>query len=201
MPGIVRATQALGWKGFEGLVGVPGNVGGGVAMNAGGRWGSVWDVVELVRVLDERGVVHDLARADCDPGYRDGRLEVLGGRIVLGAVLRFEVDAKAAVQERTRQFLLEKRTTQPVTEWSSGCIFRNPDPELCDGRSAGKLIEDCGGKRLARGDAVVSEKHANFIVNRGRASAADVLTLVDDVHDLVLERAGVDLVREVKVWG
>jgi UDP-N-acetylmuramate dehydrogenase len=198
MPGIVRATQALGWRGFEGLVGVPGNVGGGVAMNAGGRWGSVWDVVELVRVLDADGVVHDLPRAECDPGYRDGKL---GGRIVLGAVLRFELDAKEAVRQRTREFLLEKKTAQPVTEWSSGCIFRNPDPEQSDGRSAGKLIEDCGGKQLSRGDAVVSPKHANFIVNRGKASAADVLTLIDDVHDLVLERAQIHLVREVKVWG
>jgi UDP-N-acetylmuramate dehydrogenase len=197
MPGIARAAQELGWSGFEGLVGVPGHVGGGVAMNAGGRWGSVWDAVELVRVLEPDGGVRDLARADCAPRYRDGDL---AGRIVLGCVLRLRPESVAAVRERTREFLLEKNKSQPVTEHSSGCIFKNPDPELADGRSAGRLIEDAGAKGLARGDAVVSAKHANFIVNRGRASAADVLGLIEDVRARVETRTGIRLEREVRVW-
>lgn len=197
LPAIVRAASDLGWSGLEGLAGVPGNLGGGVAMNAGGRWGDMWDVVELVRVLDPDGGVRDLPRAECRPSYRDGGL---GRSVVLGAVLGFRVDEPVHVKDRVREYLLEKRRIQPVTEWSAGCIFRNPPKERSEGRSAGKLIQDAGCKGLARGDAVVSELHANFIVNRGAASAADVLTLIEDVRDRVAQRFGIALETEVKVW-
>jgi len=197
LPGLLRAARDLGYRGLEGLVGVPGNVGGGVAMNAGGRWGEMWDVVERVRVLAADGTLEDLERAACSPRYRDANL---GGRVIVGAVLRFEPDARAAIEERMRVYLTEKRRVQPVTEWSAGCIFKNPDPELSEGRSAGKLVEDCGGKSLARGDAIVSPLHGNFIVNRGKASAADVFTLMEDLRDLVLEKAGLALEFEVKRW-
>lgn len=197
LPAIVRAASELGWSGLEGLAGVPGNLGGGVAMNAGGRWGDMWDVVELVRVLDPDGSVRDLSRAECKPSYRDGGL---GRSVVLGAVLSFRVDDPAQVKERVREYLLEKRRIQPVTEWSAGCIFKNPPAQVGGGRSAGKLIDDAGCKGLTRGDAIVSELHANFIVNRGAASAADVFTLIEDVRDRVAQRSGVLLQTEVKVW-
>jgi UDP-N-acetylmuramate dehydrogenase len=197
MPGLVRIARDLGLSGLEGLVGVPGHLGGGIAMNAGGRWGAMWDVVERVRLLDGAGEVIELAREQCSPRYRDG---ALGERIVLGAVLRLAPDSKSAIQERLNDYLCQKRTAQPVTEWSAGCIFQNPPAALSNGRSAGRLIEDCGGKSLARGDAVVSPLHANFIVNRGKASAADVFALIEDVRDLVLDRSGITLEREVKVW-
>lgn len=197
MPAIVRAAAELGWSGLEGLAGVPGNLGGGVAMNAGGRWGDMWDVVELVRVLDADGAVHDLPRERCAPRYRDGGL---GSAIVLGAVLHLRVDDPPAVRERVRGYLLEKRRIQPVTEWSAGCIFKNPPREASDGRSAGKLVEDAGAKGRTRGDAIVSDLHGNFIVNRGGATAADVLTLIEDVRDLVRQKTGVRLETEVKIW-
>jgi UDP-N-acetylmuramate dehydrogenase len=197
MPGLVRAARDLALAGLEGLVGVPGHLGGGIAMNAGGRWGEMWDVVESVRVLEPSGEVRDLQRAECSPRYRNGGL---GERVVLGAVLRLRPDSKAAIQERLTDYLAQKRAAQPVTESSAGCIFKNPDPARSNGRSAGRLIEDCGGKSLARGDAIVSPLHANFIVNRGKASAADVLALIEDVRALVLEQSGVVLDREVKVW-
>jgi len=197
MPRIVSTAQKLAWKGVEALAGVPGSVGGGVAMNAGGRYGEIWDVVERLLVIDERGELVELERGECRPAYRDGGL---GARIVAGAVLRLEPDEPAAVQERCRRYLLEKRDAQPLVERSAGCIFRNPDPALSGGLSAGRLIEGCGGKGLARGDAAVSGKHANFIVNRDAARAADVLGLIEDVHALVLARAGVDLRTEVRIW-
>lgn len=197
LPSIVRAARDLGYSGLEGIVGVPGSVGGGVAMNAGGRWGDMWDVIESVRVLDPDGELRDLARADCSPTYRNGGL---GVRIVVGAVLRFEPQPKLAIEARMREYLTEKRRVQPVTEWSAGCIFKNPDPELSVGRSAGKLVEDCGGKGLARGDAVVSPLHGNFIVNTGRATATDVFTLMEDLQDLVAQKSGVRLQFEVKRW-
>ena len=197
MPGLVRAARELGWAGLAGLVGVPGHIGGGVAMNAGGRWGELWDVVERVRLLLPDGTVVERLRADCTPGYRDA---ALGDVLVLGVVLGLEVGDRETIREQMRTYLQEKSAAQPVTERSSGCIFRNPDPEQSDGRSAGKLIEDCGGKGLERGGAIVSPKHGNFIVNRGTATAVDVLALVEDVRDLVREKSGVELVREVRLW-
>lgn len=197
LPGLVRITRELGWSGFEGLAGVPGHLGGGVAMNAGGRWGATWDVLESVRVLAPDGTVQQRERAQCAPRYRDGNL---GGALVLGAVLRFRVDERAAVQARVASFLREKSAAQPVTEHSSGCVFKNPDKDLSAGRTAGQLIEAAGGKGLARGDALVSEKHGNFIVNRGRARAADVLALIEELRARVADRFGLALENEVKVW-
>ncbi len=197
MPGLVRAARELGWSGLEGLVGVPGHVGGGVAMNAGGRWGEMWDVVQSVRVLTPEGELEDRPRDACSPSYRNGNL---GGAVVLGAVLRLEPANRLEIKERMRQYLSEKSAAQPVTERSSGCIFKNPDPEQSDGRSAGKLIDDCGGKGLSVGDAVVSPKHGNFIVNTGRARATDVLELIERVRRLVEDESGVALQTEVRMW-
>jgi len=198
IPGVVRAATELGWSGLEGLAGVPGQVGGGVAMNAGGRWGDFWDVIEAVRVLDaSSGEVRDLPRDQCQPKYRDGGMQ---GKVVLGAVLRFKPSSKHEVEAKVREYLQTKRKVQPVTEWSAGCIFKNPPVESSDGRSAGKLIEDAGGKALSRGDARVSPLHGNFIVNQGKATSADVFTLIEDVRDLVREKTGVLLATEVKIW-
>ncbi|HUR27433.1 MAG TPA: FAD-binding protein [Planctomycetota bacterium] len=198
IPGLVSAATQLGWSGLEGLAGVPGQVGGGVAMNAGGRWGDFWDVVESVRVLDmQTGDVRDLARAQCSPKYRDGGMR---GLVVLGAVVRLEKSEKETVRARVREYLEIKRKVQPVTESSAGCIFKNPDPALSAGRSAGKLIEEAGGKSLARGGAIVSPLHGNFIVNTGTATPADVFTLIEDVRDLVREKTGIQLATEVKMW-
>jgi len=197
LPGLVRKASDLGWSGLEGLVGVPGHLGGGVMMNAGGRWGDLWDVIESVRVLSFDGEVRDLARADCDPQYRSGNL---GDVVVIAAVLRLVPDNSLVVKERAKQYLLEKNRVQPVTESSSGCIFKNPDPELSDGRSAGKLIDDLGLKGLERGRAMVSERHGNFIINRGGATAADVLGLIDDVRARVADATGIKLSIEVRRW-
>jgi UDP-N-acetylmuramate dehydrogenase len=197
MPALLRAARGLGYSGLEGLVGVPGHVGGGVTMNAGGRWGDMWDCVESVRVLDEAGEFVDVARADAAPRYRDGGL---GRRPVVGVVLRFEPAPRLAIAEKMREYLRHKRAVQPVTEWSAGCIFKNPDKELSGGRSAGQLVEETGGKALRRGDAVVSPLHGNFIVNEGRATATDVFTLMEDLRDHVAQKSGIELVFEVERW-
>ena len=197
LPGLVRQAAELGWAGLEGLAGVPAHLGGAVAMNAGGGPGWMWDVVESVRVLDEDGSFRQLERAECAPRYRDGNL---GGRVVVGAVLRLAVDTPAAVDERTREYLRQKNATQPVSARSAGCVFKNPDPEVSEGRSAGKLVEDCGFKGRRVGGALVSPLHGNFIVNRGGATAGEVLELVERVREGVFEEVGVLLELEVKVW-
>lgn len=197
LPALVSAASRLGWSGLEGLVGVPGKTGGGVAMNAGGRWGELWDVIEEVRLLDPDGTFRDVRREDCSPRYRDGNL---GESVVVACVLRLEPDDPARVRARTSGFLREKNAVQPVTEATCGCIFKNPDPEVSGGRSAGRLIDEAGLKGLSVGAARVSERHGNFIVNTGGATAGDVLALVRRVREEVRQRYGIDLELEVRVW-
>lgn len=197
MPGLVRIARDLGWSGLEGLAGVPGHLGGGVAMNAGGRWGELWDVVERVRLFTRAGEVVERTKGECRPRYRDGNLE---GALVLGAVLALKVDERAAVKERVADYLRQKSAAQPVTERSCGCVFKNPPKERSGGLGAGQLIERVGAKGLTRGGAVVSEKHGNFIVNRGGARAADVFALIAEVRARVAEKTGIELELEVKVW-
>jgi UDP-N-acetylmuramate dehydrogenase len=104
------------------------------------------------------------------------------------------------VRERTREYLMEKRRVQPVTEWSAGCVFKNPDPARSGGCSAGKLVELAGLKGRTVGDAIVSPLHGNFILNRGAATAADVLALIEIVRAEVAARRGVTLETEVRIW-
>jgi UDP-N-acetylmuramate dehydrogenase len=115
-------------------------------------------------------------------------------------VLRLRVDHPDEVRARAREYLAEKIRVQPTWQRSCGCIFKNPDPERSVGRSAGRLVDECGGKGLQRGGAQVSELHGNFIVNRDGATAADVLTLIGDVRDLVAQRTGIRLETEAQVW-
>ncbi len=199
LPALLRAARDLGFSGLERLVGVPGSLGGGVAMNAGaGPQGPcMWDVIESVRVLSPTGEFEDLSREECRPSYRNGGLE---DRIVAGAVLRFEPSHKGLIQEAMSDYLQAKNKVQPVTEPSAGCIFKNPDPEFSEGRSAGQLVQESGARGLTQGGAAVSERHGNFIVNRGGATAADVFTLMEAVRQQVLDGTGVDLEYEVKRW-
>ncbi|MBL8861489.1 MAG: FAD-binding protein [Planctomycetes bacterium] len=194
---LLSASVELGWSGLEGLAGVPGHVGGGVAMNAGGKWGGMWDAVERVLVVDERGELVELERAQCQPRYRNGGL---GRNVVASVLLRFTLDTLPAVKERAREFLLAKNRVQPVTLWSAGCIFKNPDPSVSGGRTAGQLVDACGLKGARLGDAEISPLHGNFFVNRGNARARDLLALIERARAEVAERTGIVLEHEVKVW-
>jgi len=197
MPGLVNRSKALGWTGIEGLAGVPGSLGGGVAMNAGGSWGELWDSVDRVRILEPDGSIVDRDRDAFAPTYRNAHL---GPRIVLAAALRLEQSTKRHVEERVRSYLEHKRRVQPVTEWSAGCVFKNPPKDKSAGKGAGQLIDETGLKGFAKGGAQVSPLHGNFLVNTGNARASDVLALIAEVETRVLERTGVALEREVKVW-
>ncbi len=202
LPKLCRAARDLGYSGLEKMAGVPGHVGGGIAMNAGGKDpdGTLWqmsDVVERIRLVNAAGEMEDITRDEWTPEYRDGRL---GDSIVAGAVLRFEPRSKAEVAEASREYLRRKNAVQPVTERSAGCVFKNPDPERSGGKTAGQLVDEAGGKGRRRGEATISERHGNFLINRGAATAADVFGLIEEVQDLVAQRAGVELECEVKLW-
>jgi len=199
LQGLVRVAYQLGLRGVELLSGVPGHVGGALAMNAGSRDWGFWDQVERVWLLDPRtGVVAGHEREACSPTYRDGHIE---GKIALACVLRLEPDNKTLLKQEADEYLRAKCAAQPVTERSAGCVWKNPDEEQSDGRGAGKLVADLGLRGLRVGDAVVSPKHGNFVVNEGAATGAQVLELIEEVERRVLEETGIQLVREVREWG
>jgi len=191
--GLVNYAAKVGLSGVEGLIGIPAQVGGAVRMNAGGRWGEIFDVLESVTVCDlETGDVRTLSRAECQPTYRNSNL---GNQMILECVLRLKPGDRKAIAEATKEHLLEKNAVQPVTEPSAGCIFKNPKPD-----SAGKVIESCGLKGTRIGGIEVSPKHANYFVNVGGGTCDDALRLIELVRDRVRRERGIELQLEVQLW-
>lgn len=193
LPGIVHDAADAGLTGMEGFVGIPGSIGGAARMNSGGRFGEIWDRIESIEVADPDGSRRTLRPVDLNPSYRNGNL---GDSLCLSVTLRLEKGNRKEIQEKTAQVLAQKAAAQPLTERSAGCIFKNPPSQ-----SAGKLVELSGCKGWNEGDAYVSEKHGNFIVNRGKARSADVLRLIERVRRTVLEKQKVELELEIQLWG
>lgn len=191
---LLARTRRRGLGGLECLVGYPATVGGAARMNAGGRWGETGARVAEVVAVDAAGEFVTLSAADCAFAYRRSALAKL---LVVEVAFRLPAVDRAEYGARTRAIHAEKARTQPLALPSAGCVFRNPAP----GVSAGRLVDECGLKGHAVGGAAVSEVHGNFIVNRGGATAGDVLRLIDLVREAVRARAGVDLHLEVEVWG
>lgn len=187
-----RAARAgLGPAAF--FAGIPGSLGGALAMNAGAFGGETWDSVVAVETIDRAGVRHDRQKAEYTIGYRSVRGPE--HEWFLGAVFEFSV-AQESEPEKIRALLRERNEKQPLGLPSAGSVFRNPD-----GGHAGELIERVGLKGARRGGAVVSEKHANFIINDGSATAADVEGLIGHIRERVLEVTGIELVPEVRIIG
>ena len=192
LPRLVKEATRRGLSGLEGLTGVPGSVAGALVMNAGGRHGEIGPAVRWVDVLDPDGTPRRLSREEAGFRYRDSDLR---GRIVLGARLELAAADPSALASRYDEIMRDKKETQPLGRPNAGCIFKNPA-----GEKAGRLIDECGLKGAREGAARVSRKHANFIVNEGRALADDVLSLIDRVRGDVLARRGVTLELEILVW-
>ncbi len=193
---LARFAASNNLCGAEFFVGIPGTLGGMLAMNAGCYGGETWQKVQRVQVLTLRGELLERMPQEYDIGYRHAALKNANEELFVGAWLKLEAgDVEAARQEI--KALMEKRSaSQPLQQPNAGSVFRNPP-----NHHAAKLIESCGlkGKRL--GGAQVSEKHANFIVNVGDATAADIEDLIDEVRATVLRQTGVELHREVKIVG
>jgi UDP-N-acetylmuramate dehydrogenase len=190
---VVRRAEEWGLSGLEPLTGIPGTVGGAIAMNAGGRHGCIGDVLHSVTTLDRFGRLRTRDAAKLEIGYRRTNLD---GEIVAGATLNLTEKAPAEIAEKRQAMHRAKSETQPLGAWSAGCVFKNAD----DGRSAGALIDQAGLKGQREGRAVVSEKHANFIVNEGGATARDVRKLIDRIRHRVRKAFGVELELEIELW-
>lgn len=187
------ATKA-GLKGFEFLEGIPGSVGGALRMNAGAMGGWMFDVVEEVQLMSLAGEVRVMKKSEMHVDYR--HCAELHDAIALGACLRPAATAEASDIRRQIDVYQKKRVESQPREPSAGCIFKNPP-----GASAGRLIDELGLKGARVGDAEVSPVHANFIVNRGHATSADIIGLIRQVRARVKSARGIDLEPEVLLYG
>lgn len=191
---VVARAAELSIPVISGCPGIPGSIGGVVSMNAGGRFGSVGDAVLEVSGFHADGRAF---RRVVEPGDLGYRRTVFAGRLVTGAALRRDPTLDPAAQRRRfAEASAWKRSTQPLTAASAGCFFKNPAAPP----SAGARIDRAGLKGLRVGGAAVSPVHANFLVNEGGATCADLLALVERVRERVRETDGVDLELEVAVW-
>ena len=195
-PKLARFAAMHELVGAEFMAGIPGTVGGALTMNAGCYGGEAWGIVESVTTLDRTGQLHQRTPANYEIGYRSVKLRD-GGEDWFAAA-RFKLPPGDGVKSRaTIKQLLERRiAAQPLNIPNAGSVFRNPPND-----HAARLIEACGLKGRALGGAMISEKHANFIVNTGHARAADIETLIETAHSAVLEKFGIDLEREVRIIG
>lgn len=182
-------------SGVEELYGVPGSIGGAIAMNAGAFSREIKDVVECVLHVGLDGKVAKLKLKDLNFSYRHSRYEN-GDEFILAAVLQFKKGDEKSIEEKMNYVLKKRKEKQPLNFPSAGSVFKRPK----DGFAA-KLIEECGLKGLSVGDAVVSKKHCGFIVNKGVATAKDVLKLIEKIKCVVEKQKGVKLEEEIKFIG
>jgi UDP-N-acetylmuramate dehydrogenase len=195
LPCTQLARQCVRWNigPSEFFAGIPGTVGGALAMNAGAHGGETWERVRSVTTIDRRGNVHERSPADFEIGYRS----VSGAKDewFVEALFEFETGVGAS-RETLQEMLARRKDTQPLGLPSCGSVFRNPEGDF-----AARLIETAGLKGHRIGGAEVSEKHANFIINRSAASAQDIESLINHVQSTVAEVHGIELVREVRIVG
>lgn len=192
---VCHRSAREGLSGLEFAAGIPGTIGGAVIMNAGANGGEIGDVVEWVEVVTPEG---ELQMINCEClrfGYRCSALREMGLAVVRVG-LRLERGDADAIHARLCDTMAERCSKQPVSSQSAGCIFKRPE-----GDYAGRLLDEAGAKGMCVGRAAVSRKHANFMVNLGGATAADVIGLIDATRDLVCEKFGVMLEPEVCVVG
>lgn len=191
---VVQYSIQKGLTGLEPFSGIPGTVGGGLAMNAG-AWGmEMRDVIHSVTFMNEKGEVVERPRSRLRFSYR--KLAVPRSWIILNGRFHLKKGRKEESLERVKSFLRMRKRAQPLDSPSAGSIFKNPKEG-----PAGKWIDESGLKGFRIGQAMVSKRHANFIINLGKASAEEVLRLIEWVERRVYEEKGISLEREVKVVG
>jgi UDP-N-acetylmuramate dehydrogenase len=192
MQKLVLIACRNGYSGLECLAGIPGTVGGGIRMNAGGKFGDIGAVVTRVGVMDSPGTVFERLKDDLVFDYRWTNISA---KFILNATFELDQDDPERIMRKVKEIWMYKRNSQPLNTKNAGCIFKNPR-----GLSAGALIDQSGLKGMRVGGAEVSEKHANFVIAHTGATADDVLKLVNIIREKVFEREGVRLESEVQIW-
>lgn len=188
------AAKEASLTGLEFAHGIPGTVGGGIYMNAGAYGGEMKEVAVSVTVMDAKGDIHEVI---CNEDTFDYRTSVFEGSdlIIVKAVFQLREGNKNEIQNCMAELMDRRRASQPLDMPSAGSTFKRPV-----GGYAAALIDEAGLKGFRKGDAAVSEKHAGFVVNIGNASSKDVLDLVAEIKRIVLERSGIELNPEIRIW-
>ena len=186
--------KVRGFAGMEFLAGIPGTLGGAVFMNAGAFGKEICEYVWKVHMVTPMGLKKCLTKAELLFSYR--KLEIEKGDLITRICFKMEKGSEKMIAQRLTGFLKRRRDTQPLEFPSAGSVFKNPPDDF-----AGRLIEDAGLKGTCMGGAMISEKHANFIVNTGSASSREILGLIDLVRKKVKEDFGVRLDLEIQVVG
>ena len=181
-----------GLSGLEFLAGIPGTVGGAALMNAGSEEEGIGNFIEKIEIMDFSGKVKNIPKRKLKFSYRNANLS----KYFFLSKIEFNLKDEDGnlIKEKMRKFLKKKKQYQPIEKHSAGCIFKNPP-----GLSAGKLIEETGLKGKKKGNAVISEKHANYIINSGKAKAKDVLFLMEKIQEKVYKKFQVKLEPEIKI--
>jgi len=184
-------------SGIEWAAGIPGTVGGAIRGNSGAFGKSISDIIKRVEVLNvDSGDIKNYTEKECLFGYRDSIFKENKNLIILSGEFFFQKADKKAIQEKIKRYLTYRREKQPIGFFSAGSVFKNPE-----GFSAGRLIEKCGLKGEVRGGAKISEKHANFIINLGKAKSEDVLYLIKLAKKEVKENFNIELEEEIEFLG
>lgn len=193
MPTVIGYAIRHSLAGLEWAAGIPGTVAGCVVMNAGTKLGEMKNSIKAVRMVNMKGQVVDVPAAQVEFDYRRA---LLPRGIVVGVWVQLQQGVRSEIERTVKDYLRYRRDTQPLALPSAGCVFKNPPSD-----SAGRLIERAGLKGTRVGDAEVSMKHGNFIVNRGQACAADVIALIGKIRSVIRRRTGVWLDLELKIVG
>ncbi|PTR09515.1 UDP-N-acetylmuramate dehydrogenase [Nitrosospira sp. Nsp5] len=205
---VARFAALHSLAGAEFLAGIPGTVGGALAMNAGCYGAETWGIVERVQILSRTGQLRERVPGDYEIGYRHVILkpetkiedrkgqDASGEEWFVGGGFRLLCGEDAASRKKIKELLTRRINTQPLNLPNAGSVFRNPP-----GDHAARLIESCGLKGFRAGGAMVSSKHANFIVNTGDATAAEIEAVIAAVRETVKEQTGIELVQEVRIIG
>jgi len=190
---LVLTCVEKGLSGIEALTGIPGSVGGAVKMNAGGNFGDFGSAVETVTLMDSAGVVFEKSKPELEFDYRKTNITA---KFVLSARLKLNSADPEQIMRTVKEIWIYKKNNQPLNTKNSGCIFKNPP-----GASAGALIDRAGLKGLKIGGAVVSEKHANFIIAEKGCRSRDVMRLIEAIKQRVKEQFDIELELEIEIWG
>lgn len=195
LPRLLRFCAAHGLAGLEGLVGIPGSVGGAVAMNAGSFGTETCKNIKYIEIVSQ-GSARTLKASELQYGYRSLYIpEEKTGFMIVEAIFSLTRSARDGICKRMRHNFFEKKSKQPVTAWSAGCVFKNPAPDV----PAGKLLELVGFKGKKLDGMAFSNLHANFLINEGKGSATAALTLLHKAREAVRQRFGFVLESEVRI--
>ena len=189
-----KFSAKYGLEGIEFLAGIPGTIGGALAMNAGAYGGEIWSYVNEVEVINRKGTSKVYEKNEFDISYRT--VSISNDEWFISCKMKLEISNRTIVNDRIKKMLNQRASQQPLGKLSCGSVFRNPPNQ-----HAAKLIDLCGLKGKKVGGAMISDKHSNFIINTGNATSLDIEKLIEFVQEVVYEKHSIKLIPEVRIIG